>query len=176
MLPFESTNSVYGLVNSMFELKTIIYWKSFENQPQIHILSEYLDSNVRNTVQYKTTEGSLYDNRWDTNFREFNAHSSSENTFYNQEMMYSVEKDDPNIRSLLLDFFNSTDGPNWHDSSNWDDYNASYCSFFGITCDSSQQGIRRISLNSNNLIGTLPSTFLMNATSLTNIDISFNIL
>ncbi|CUI14733.1 GP46-like surface antigen, putative [Bodo saltans] len=78
---------------------------------------------------------------------------------------------------LLLDFFYSTNGPQWTAKTNWGPLNATNCSalspWFGVTC--SNGDIIEVNLASNGLTGTLPSSFSA-LTSLTNLDFHGNSL
>lgn len=57
--------------------------------------------------------------------------------------------------SALVDLYNSTNGPEWNDSSGWLDDSVSECSWFGITCTDNH--VVDINLSNNNLSGVLPS-------------------
>ncbi|CUG92534.1 GP46-like surface antigen, putative [Bodo saltans] len=76
---------------------------------------------------------------------------------------------------LLLDFFYSTNGPQWTSNTNWGPLDATNCSalspWFGVTC--SNNDITQVNLASNGLTGTLPATFSA-LTSLTYLDFHGN--
>lgn len=55
----------------------------------------------------------------------------------------------------LVALYNSTDGDNWNFNTNWL-VNPDVCTWYGITCDVSGN-VAEISLDFNNLVGTLPS-------------------
>ena len=55
----------------------------------------------------------------------------------------------------LLALYNSTDGENWTDDTNWLIGDPCDNSWFGISCDGSSN-IERVSLASNDLVGTIP--------------------
>jgi|GEM_PF-2856792 len=55
-------------------------------------------------------------------------------------------------RDALVALYNSTDGDNWIDSTNW--LEGDYCDWFGITCD--LDNVIAINLIGNELNGTLP--------------------
>jgi Leucine-rich repeat (LRR) protein len=75
-------------------------------------------------------------------------------------------------RAVLLDLYNSTDGANW--ANPWDvDDAGNECSWNGITCDDSGQTITGISLDLNNLSGTLPAS-LNQLTNLVNLSMVEN--
>ena len=63
--------------------------------------------------------------------------------------------------AALIDFYNSTGGPNWTNNSGWIDGAAGIdcdpCDWYGVTCNSSGRVIG-INLNNNNLNGPLPNT------------------
>lgn len=66
--------------------------------------------------------------------------------------------DDNNvIRKGIVDLYNSTGGSDWFVSTNWDNPSLSYCSYFGVYCNSvnSVMGLGSID---NNLIGTIPTS------------------
>ncbi len=66
-------------------------------------------------------------------------------------------------RDILVHFYESTNGYDWKQNTNWNT-SSSFCSWYGILCNSNQE-VYRISLMSNNLVGTLPSD-LFNIVSL----------
>ena len=59
----------------------------------------------------------------------------------------------------LLDFYDSTGGPSWHNNTNRDT-DTDICTWYGISCTNvaGQRRILRIILQGNNLIGTLPAS------------------
>lgn len=59
--------------------------------------------------------------------------------------------------SALVDVYNSTNGPEWSDSSGWLDDSVSECTWFGITCTDNHNHVVDINLSNNNLSGVLPS-------------------
>ncbi|GAF91501.1 unnamed protein product, partial [marine sediment metagenome] len=62
----------------------------------------------------------------------------------------------------LVDLYNSTDGPNWTDNSNW--LEALFpCEWFGVSCEAGH--VYQINLQTNNLSGSIP-TELGNLSSL----------
>ena len=71
----------------------------------------------------------------------------------------------------LVAFYNSTDGDNWTNNTGWL-VDTDPANWFGITRGSTVSGIR---LESNNLVGTLPSE-LGNLTSIVGINISGNLI
>ena len=60
-------------------------------------------------------------------------------------------------RQVLLDLYSSTNGANWMDNTGWGDAVGTECTWFGVTCDDSGLHVIGIALDSNSLIGTLPS-------------------
>src|SRR5678816_1437485 len=72
-------------------------------------------------------------------------------------------------RQVLVNLYIATNGSSWIDSTNWctgacpasgvPTFNSagSECTWYGITCDSSQAHVIAVALSSNNLSGTLPS-------------------
>ena len=65
----------------------------------------------------------------------------------------------PLERQALQDLYESTDGPNWIANHGWEfsDPNSNSCSFFGVECDNGSN-VSILSLSSNRLSGTIPST------------------
>ena len=58
-------------------------------------------------------------------------------------------------RDALVALYNSTDGANWTDNTDWLGAAGTECSWFGITCTNGS--ITRLYLTNNNLAGSLPS-------------------
>ena len=61
-----------------------------------------------------------------------------------------------NDRAILVDFYNSTNGPGWTNKTNWLQGD-SPCNWFGVTCDGTGR-VTQIGLSNNNLTGTLPAS------------------
>jgi len=68
-------------------------------------------------------------------------------------------------RDALIALYNSTDGPNWIDSTNWLGTPGTECSWAGVTCDADGNHIQQLDLSGNNLNGHIP-TKLENLTQL----------
>lgn len=66
----------------------------------------------------------------------------------------------------LMDFYKATDGDNWTKKNNWD--RKDVCSFYGITCDDNNN-IVTISMDQNNIRGTLPECFSKSFSEITKI-------
>ncbi len=88
----------------------------------------------------------------------------------------------PIEREALIALYNSTDGDNWTDNSGWktppldaDDFAmpGTENTWYGIVCDAENTYVEGINLNSNELIGIMP-TELMNLSSLLSVDICDN--
>lgn len=79
-------------------------------------------------------------------------------------------------RDALIAFYDSTDGPNWTNNTNWNTTEP-VSTWFGITVTniSDQDHVTAISLNNNNLNGTLAPE-IGDLTELTGIEITFNSL
>jgi Leucine Rich repeat len=67
-------------------------------------------------------------------------------------------------RRILTMLYESTDGDQWFNKTNWLDPNMGICSWFGVTCDSLEssistvdEGVIKIELPNNNLVRTLPT-------------------
>ncbi|WP_422105659.1 leucine-rich repeat domain-containing protein [Winogradskyella sp.] len=56
----------------------------------------------------------------------------------------------------LIDFYNATDGPNWTNNTNWNT-SEPVSTWFGVTVSSNQ--VTGLSMNNNNVNGTLPESF-----------------
>lgn len=72
----------------------------------------------------------------------------------------------------LLTFYNSTGGPNWTNQSGWG-VTETPCSWFGVSCSNGR--VSQISLENNNLNGTLP-TALKDLSFLVNFEVPANYL
>ncbi|MDY8138495.1 hypothetical protein [Aquimarina sp. 2201CG5-10] len=66
-------------------------------------------------------------------------------------------------KQALIDLYNSTNGPNWTNNTNWNT-NAPVCDWFGVTVVDGK--VTKISLINNGLLGTIPDSF----GNLTNLD------
>ena len=73
-------------------------------------------------------------------------------------------------RKILEALYNATDGDNWNTNTGWLSAGDA-CDWYGITCVNGD--VAGISLNSNNLVGTIPSE-LGNLTNLTALSLSSN--
>lgn len=99
--------------------------------------------------------------------------------FLSLVMLFSANAVTPTERQYLVDFYNSTNGDNWTSTQQnyydfWDINNPSSdpCTWFGIECDINQN-IVKISLSSQNLVGTIPSNFT-DLSALTEFYVVFN--
>jgi len=72
----------------------------------------------------------------------------------------------------LVDFYNATHGDHWTYKTNWLATTVSWCYWHGISCDK-YQNIHALSLNNNNLVGSIPES-IVNIWSLEYIDLSSN--
>ena len=86
----------------------------------------------------------------------------------------------PAERGILRDFYIRAKGNEWTDISGWMGEHASYCDWFGVTCDSSDDGedyndqhVIRLELPNNGLSGKL-SPSIGNLTRLEALDLSDN--
>jgi len=57
-------------------------------------------------------------------------------------------------RATLINLYNSTGGPGWFTSTNWNGAAGTECTWYGVTCTSGH--VTAISLQGNTLIGALP--------------------
>ena len=67
-------------------------------------------------------------------------------------------------RTVLLNLYTSTAGATWTNRTNWNGAAGTECTWYGVTCNNTRNRVMSISLDENNLIGTLPS----NLNALTN--------
>lgn len=58
-------------------------------------------------------------------------------------------------RWALKVLYNSTDGDNWSNNSNWMGATGSECTWWGVVCDPGETTVLEINLGSNNLVGSL---------------------
>ena len=86
----------------------------------------------------------------------------------------------PAERNILRDFYIRAKGNEWTDILGWMDEHASYCDWFGVTCDNNDEGeayidehVIRLELPSNGLSGKL-SPSIGNLTRLEALDLSDN--
>jgi Leucine-rich repeat (LRR) protein len=84
---------------------------------------------------------------------------------------------DPNLcpieRNALSDFYNSTKGAEWTDSTNWLDEYTRYCDWKGVTCDDDKQHVTELELSNNGLSGRLRES-IGNLTFIKVLDLSDN--
>lgn len=79
-------------------------------------------------------------------------------------------------RSALVDFYRSTNGKEWKVKTNWMTADPCDNKWFGIACElSGLATVTNVTLPSNNLVGTLPSS-LENLFNLQNVSLSDNLL
>ena len=60
-------------------------------------------------------------------------------------------------RAVLTNLYASTNGASWSNNTNWNGAVGTECTWYGVACDAAQSHVTYISLESNNLVGTLPS-------------------
>ncbi|CUG71827.1 GP46-like surface antigen, putative [Bodo saltans] len=75
----------------------------------------------------------------------------------------------------LMEFYNSTDGPNWKKNNGWGVKDPCQMDWYGLSCDDVLGVVGAIDLTSNNLAGTIPDSFA-NLTSLTSLRLTHNSL
>jgi hypothetical protein len=80
----------------------------------------------------------------------------------------------------LRDFYNSTNGAEWSNSSGWLNTGISYCDWYGVSCECPQEfacdistTVRQIVLTGNNLSGDI-GTGIGQLTGIFNIELSNN--
>jgi hypothetical protein len=66
-------------------------------------------------------------------------------------------------RAALVDLYQSTDGFQWRNSSNWLSPSASMCAWFGVECNANctltaECRVIKVQLNRNGLQGTIPAS------------------
>ncbi len=77
-------------------------------------------------------------------------------------------------RDALIALYNSTDGDNWLDKTNWLGAVGTECSWFGVVCDGTPN-VQQLSLVSNQLNGSIAPE-LENLSFLTDLDLNTNLL
>jgi IPTL-CTERM motif/Divergent InlB B-repeat domain len=75
-------------------------------------------------------------------------------------------------RTALQALYTSTNGASWTNNTNWNGAAGTECTWFGVTCSAGDANVIFISVNSNNLTGTLPA--LSAFTALQNFTVSNN--
>jgi Leucine-rich repeat (LRR) protein len=101
--------------------------------------------------------------------------------FFVTPAVCDVLADDPIDRAALLDLHSATTGTlGWYKSTNWTISNISFCYWKGVGCvcsgsPTSRCRVKSISLNSNRLIGTIP-TSIGDLSALTLLSLSYNAL
>jgi Leucine rich repeat N-terminal domain len=58
-------------------------------------------------------------------------------------------------RQALINLYTSTNGADWTTSTNWNGSAGTECTWYGVTCDSTQSHVTRLDLNTNHLTGSL---------------------
>eukprot|EP00984_Skeletonema_dohrnii_P014363 scaffold6018_cov94-Skeletonema_dohrnii-CCMP3373.AAC.3 len=112
-----------------------------------------------------------------------------ENNFYNSSKtaplslctLLSVKEFDlendtelcPVERNALSDFYDSTKGAEWTDSTNWQDEYESYCDWKGVTCDEDRQHVTELERANNGLSGRLNES-IRHLTFIEKLDLSDN--
>ena len=59
-------------------------------------------------------------------------------------------------RNALIALYNSLDGDNWQNNSNWLDVSGTEGSWYGVTLDSTETMVIELHLTNNNLVGIIP--------------------
>ena len=85
-------------------------------------------------------------------------------------------------KEILKKFYSELNGPDWDENDNWEDAGASVCNYHGISCadgsNSMLDSIESIVLESNNLLGTVPTEIFdlpdLREIKLKSNDITFN--
>ena len=60
-------------------------------------------------------------------------------------------------RAALIGMYNSTNGASWINKSNWNGAVGTECTWFGITCDTLETNVLKVTLDTNNLAGPFPT-------------------
>ena len=60
-------------------------------------------------------------------------------------------------RAVLTNLYASTNGASWTNKTNWNGAVGTECNWYGVTCNLTGPNVTQIFMNSNNLVGTLPS-------------------
>jgi Leucine-rich repeat (LRR) protein len=83
------------------------------------------------------------------------------------------EVNPPTEREALIALYNSTDGDNWTENTNWLGPEGTECTWFGVTCDAGGDHVIELRLANNQLVGTIPPD-LRYLTALTFLDLPHN--
>ena len=76
-------------------------------------------------------------------------------------------------QQALLDLYTSTNGPGWTTSTNWNGAVGTECTWYGVTCNVAQTAVTQITLDSNHLVGPLPAS-LGTLTGMINLSLNSN--
>jgi alpha-tubulin suppressor-like RCC1 family protein/Leucine-rich repeat (LRR) protein len=76
-------------------------------------------------------------------------------------------------RQALIDLYNSTNGANWTNKTNWLGVPGTECTWFGVMCNAAQTAVVNLTLENNRLNGAIPSS-LGNLGGLQILDLMFN--
>jgi len=88
--------------------------------------------------------------------------------------MSVVEADIPQSeREALITFYNSTNGDNWYNNTNWLGAPGTECTWYGVNCNNDETHVRALELNWNNLAGPLPVE-IANLTELESLELNGN--
>ena len=60
-------------------------------------------------------------------------------------------------REALIALYNSTDGDNWTDNTNWMGAAGTECTWFGVSCDAGETYAQQLHLSENQLTGSIPA-------------------
>jgi len=90
----------------------------------------------------------------------------NQNTVYSEytaEVSATTAADTPGIpaaeRQALIDLYNSTDGENWRNNTNWLGELGTECTWYGVNCNSEKKYVININLPFNQLRGSIPPSF-----------------
>jgi hypothetical protein len=61
-------------------------------------------------------------------------------------------------RNALIDIYNTTGGPDWQSKNGWLGAAGTECSWYGVTCNTSQITVIELSLGDNHLTGSIPGS------------------
>jgi len=75
----------------------------------------------------------------------------------NDELNIQIETTFISEREALIDLYNSTNGENWINKTNWLGEHGTECSWFGVICDEFNH-IKELNLFTNNLQGVIPQS------------------
>lgn len=155
-IELELTQSVEFGANSPVSIKVPLTWNGYVAEAEGDF-----------SFTIKTTDGKVSTVTKPMQILEDGVHYTAELTF--SEPLSMVDMD----RAALIDLYNSTDGDNWTDNTNWCT-DADLSEWYGVTTDSDGR-VSQLDCFKNNLVGSIPES-IGNLTNLTSLSFQTNSL